>query len=215
MSMPTDREWLDLAREWQSEDESTRAPDIPATIRRRVQRFTWGLYAWTVLEVLSLSVILAFCTSLAWKRPQPLEVTTAVTVWLLAGVATGFALWNRRGTWRPAAATTRAFVELAHERCLRQLRGIRFGWRLLAVEAALFVPWIRWVIESEPAKKARSPEIYWTSYGLLAGLVLGTGLILLAYRRHVRRQFEQTQAALAEVSAGEVGDGPPPAPGVP
>ncbi|MEM7354145.1 MAG: hypothetical protein AAF657_25300 [Acidobacteriota bacterium] len=207
MSMETDRDWLDLADDWQADDESAPPAPIPADIRRRVQRFSWGLYAWTVFEALSLAAILAFATSLPLKRPELLEITTALTVWLLIGVGMGFTLWNRRGTWRPASQTTRAFVELAHERTVRQLRGIRFAWWLLAVEVALFTPWILWVVHSKPEKQARIPEIYWTSYGLLAGLTSLSAFFLWGYRRHVQRQHVKTRAALEEISTDDAGVG--------
>ena len=201
MNTEPDRDWQQLARDWQTDEESPSAADIPADIRRRVQRFSLGLYALTVVEVVGLSVALFYFTRSAWIDPGPLEITTAATLWILGSVAMGFALWNRRGTWRPSARTTRAFVELSRERCLRRLRSVRFAWWLLAAEFLLFVPWIAWVIASKPEKLARAPEIYFTTYGFLAAMVLGASLALWWLRRTTARELaevEELRRSLAE-----------------
>jgi len=198
-----DREWSDLAQAWQADDSSAEMRrDIPADIRRKVQRFSWGLIALTVAEIGFLSLALAFLTWRAWQTPKPLEITTAVAIWIFAIVGMGFTLWNRRGTWRPAAETTQAFLELSHRRCVRKLIGIRYAWRTLAVELALFIPWIVWVVESNPEKKARAPGVYVESYGYLATFVFIAAIILLEISRRTRRERQEMTAMLEDVDSG-------------
>ena len=66
---------------------------------------------------------------------------------------------------------------------------------LLGAEVAFFVPWIAWVISSRPEKLARAPDIYFTSYGFLVGMVLAASLILLWYlnREPVRAYFQSNE----------------------
>ena len=204
MNTDDDREWSDLAKAWQTDDGSAETPqDIPAEIRRKVQRFSWGLIALTVAEIGFLSLALAFLTWRAWQTPKPLEITTAVTIWIFAIVGMGFTLWNRRGTWRPAAETTQAFLYLSHRRCVRKLIGIRYAWRTLAVELVLFIPWIVWVVESNPDKKARAPGVYFESYGYLATFLLLGAVILLWTSRRTRREMQEMTAMLEEVRGGD------------
>lgn len=205
MSVELDREWADLARDWQGDTQLPAAPiDIPRDIRRKVQRFSWGLVALTVFELTFLGLALAFLTLRAWQQPHPLEITTAIAVWALSVVAMGFTLWNRRGTWRPEAETARAFLKLSHKRCVRKLIGVRYAWRILAVEIVLFVPWIAWVIDSKPAKKAQAPGIYFVSYGYLVGILLLTALFLHWYSRRTRRELAAMETMLAEAKDQEM-----------
>lgn len=193
MTPNDDREWQELARDWQTGGEP---PRIPSDVRRRVQRFSLGLYALTAAEILFLGALLVFFTRLAWIRPEPVELVTAAMVWTLGLAAMGFTLQNRRGTWRPAGGSTRDFVELSHKRCVHRLRGVRFAWRLLAAEVLFFLPWIAWVIASNPEKLARAPGIYFTSYGFLAAMVGVMAIGLEWYRRRTEREMREMEEIL-------------------
>ena len=194
MSETEDRDWKSLSRDWQETDLPTTSPvETPADLRRRTQRFGLGLLALTVVEVLALSAVLFVFSRKAWNDPEPIEVTIATTLWILGLAAMGFSVWNRRGTWRPTSESTLAFAALWRKRCHRRLRGVRFGWGLLAVETLFFIPWIAWVIASDPAKLERAPGIYFTNYGLLAGLILVASLVLLFYRRQTVRELDRSE----------------------
>ena len=123
-------------------------------------------------------------------------------VWTLGLTAMGFGLWNRRGTWRAEEQTTRAFVELSHKRCVHRLRGVRFAWWLLSAEVSFFVPWIAWVVSSRQEKLAQGPGIYFTSYGLLAALVLAAAIVLLWYRRRTTREMEEVEDLRRDLEGG-------------
>ena len=74
----------------------------------------------------------------AVTSPQPEAVVLAVEVWLFIIVTWIGSLWIGRGTWRPLAETTAAFVDLAVRRCRSNLRAIQFG-AVLYLGQLLFV----------------------------------------------------------------------------
>jgi hypothetical protein len=121
----------------------------------------------------------------------------AVVVWVLVAAAVGFDLWNRRGTWRPADLSARAWTELAFRRLEARRRGVSFGWVLLAAEAVFFLIWLGWGLGRDGAEALR----YLSAYGFLAVWVGLAALVLAWIGRRTARALERVAGELAALAA--------------
>jgi hypothetical protein len=192
MSVEVDRE-LELWRaEWQAVQPP---PDRAAALRRRVVRRSRGLVLGAVLEA---AVALAGCAALAWiagRHRAPLDVAFALGLGLLFVGLLAAVHWNRRGVWRPAAATTRAFLDLSILRCRRRLRGVRLGLWALLVEDALLAPWLAHRLAARAAAgEAIGVRNYLFGYGLLAALSLAVLAYSAAVAGYTRRELPRLEA---------------------
>jgi hypothetical protein len=175
------------------------AERAPAAIRDRVRRRSRRLVLLTAGERLLAAAAIVFLWRFARALGTPLDLFTLTAFAALAELAFAFSLWNRRGVWRPSAESTAAYLALERERCRRSRRSIQAGWVLLAVEVALFVPWIAHRLHAG----ARAPGLarYLAAYGYLAAVAGATAIVLLALaRRRAReeRELEAIQVSLEE-----------------
>ncbi len=139
MTGSTDREWQDWARDWQAAESATPASDA---IRQYVHHRSRLLRIWRAGEALVAAVFLPFLVHRAVTHTDPLERLAMAMLALITVGAIAFSWWNWRGATRTAGETTTSFVALSTERARRLLRGIAFGWLILAGEVAVFVPWV-------------------------------------------------------------------------
>jgi hypothetical protein len=99
--------------------------------------------AWRLAGELLAGVIwIVAAAALALSRPYPATLVLCGGVCLVVIVAVGFSIWNSAGTWRPRGESVSAFVELACERCRRDLRAIAFSKALLVVQLAFVLSWV-------------------------------------------------------------------------
>lgn len=128
-----------LASAWQAE-----SPSLPVDLERMVRR--QGL--WIVLNAAcGVLVSIAFLGGSLWwaiAHPEPEFVALAVGIWMITLATVIYSFANQAGTWSPAAEDTRAFLALSLKRCRAGLRGIRFGFYLLAIEVILLAAWHAW-----------------------------------------------------------------------
>jgi len=68
----------------------------------------------------------------------------ASVVWITTLAASGFSIWNWRSLWKAENKTAVEYAETYENYCIAGLRQIRFGYRLLAVQLAIVVPWFSW-----------------------------------------------------------------------
>jgi len=177
--------WMD---DWQSEEPRTATDPVldPAAILRQVKRRSLGLKLLTAGELLLAAGALAGLTLFALRHPDPIDVAVMASFCLLTLAALAFALWNRRGLWKPAAETTAAYLALARNRARRRQEALRVAWWLLAAETALFIPWIWHTLHADGGHPG--PLSYVLAYGYLA-LVVGTMAALLVWlQRWTRRE---------------------------
>ena len=62
-------------------------------------------------------------------------------VWLFILVTWAGCLWIVRGTWRPLAETTVAFIDISIRRCRSNLRGASFGAWLYVCQLSFVMLW--------------------------------------------------------------------------
>lgn len=177
MTHPISEEWTALAAAWQS------APVAHGlsleTLMRRERRRRVLMTLVVVSEALISLAGLAFAYLAARRMPASGGSILVGGVVVYIAVLTAFAVWNRRGTWRPLAETTEAFIAISILRCRRGLRTVRFviGIVLLQLLAMLV-----WTI-LEPFREA--------GMALIISLGIGAGFLLWAiwYRRLMLRQL--------------------------
>jgi hypothetical protein len=80
-------------------------------------------------------------TALALTSASPIGVVLVAEVWLFILVAWIGCLWLARGTWRPLAETTAAFIDLSIRRCRSNIRGVTFGAWLYVAQLSFMLLW--------------------------------------------------------------------------
>jgi hypothetical protein len=114
------------------------APDLTARVKRHSRFMRLMLLA----EVL---VTFVFGGGTIWlaatSRQADLGVLAGAT-WVFLAVAWAFGVWNRRGTWRPVALTSSAYLEISIRRCRSAIRAVIFGMMLFVVEMLFCLAWI-------------------------------------------------------------------------
>lgn len=133
-----DRELEIWREEWRSETEPL--PEIKSKIKRESRRFVLG----NIVAAAAAIAALVFSAMVALRDPSPEKIAWAVGIWVLTFVAGGYRVWNQRGVWRPAAQTTRAFVELSYNRAMAKVRAIRFASYVMLAWIAYYAALTVW-----------------------------------------------------------------------
>lgn len=155
--------------------------EVPADLRREVERGSRNLRLLLALEVLITVVLGGGSTLLATMDRRTEMLVLSVAVWLFLGAAWMFAIMNRRETWSPVAVSTAEFLDLSIRRCQRRLVSSGFGAVLYFVEMAFCLIWLYW----DPARREPLPTII---FGVATPLfVVG----LVRYRRKTTAELER------------------------
>lgn len=128
-----------LQAAWQQE-----SPAVPPDLRKLVDRQTWLIRLHTAVELLISAVFLGGSLWLAIVMQGPEFVVLAIAVWIVTLTAMIYSLWNRAGTWQPAAHDTHEFLQLSLRRCRAGLRAVAFGLYLLLAQVLLLALWHTW-----------------------------------------------------------------------
>lgn len=181
-----DDELLEWRAGWQADPEP--APEVRDLIRRRVKRRSLKMALSTAGELVTGIAMLVFVAWSALRDPTAINVGAMACLALLILWAMSFSLWYLRGTWRPRAETTSAFVALSVLRCQRRLQALRAGWWLLALELAVMIPWICLRLKAQAA-----------AWSLLAFLTALVSVCLIAAQRRTRRELREWEEMRASL----------------
>jgi hypothetical protein len=135
-------EWDRLSAEWRDTTLATSSSrdDASERLRARVRRHSVGLGILLATEVvLTLGVAAVVRSSLAQsggRGPLMAAAFVAMTVFVWS-----FALWNRRGSWRPLGESTADYLRLSHIRARAGRRSVRFVRATILISLALYGPW--------------------------------------------------------------------------
>ena len=173
--MKPDLEWEAWRAEWRADTE------VPADLRRKVERGSRNLRLLLALEVLITVVLGGGSTLLAAKDPHTEMVVLSAAVWLFLGAAWTFAIISRRAAWSPAAVSTTEFLTLSIRRCQMRLASSAFGAALYFVEMAFCLTWLYW----DPARREPLPAVIFT----VATPIFLVGLV--RYRRKTRAELQK------------------------
>jgi hypothetical protein len=163
-------------------------------LRREARRHERRLRA---RHVLSLGFAVALITFAAYFLQHHFNRETiawAIVVWGTTLAATAFSVSNWRVLWKAMDRSTAEYLAAYRARCNATLRAVRFGYRFLAVQLAISVPWLTWdLYRGRGSGRFGAPQ-YGFSMGLLALL---TAAFLFAFRRS-RRQALRDLSRLEE-----------------
>lgn len=170
-----DPELASWRREWHEQAEQL--PNLKKKIKRQDRRGILQAFLVGALLVLSLIGVWHFQTSLSRGF-----ATGAWFSCLIMGVY----VWRaRRGTWKPAAQTTEAYLVLLHKRAVAKQKIVQFAFRFLLTTTLLYAGFLAW---------------RWKHFSAVSAVVLValTGeLFLLRYMERKRqRQVDATQKLL-------------------
>jgi hypothetical protein len=137
--MSVDAELDRWRRQWQGGAESAVQAEAADALRRRVLRDTRRIWLGLIAPILVTVGIGGWIALRALRSGQTADVVLAVEGWLFIVVVWVGSLWIGRGTWRPFADTTAAFIEISIRRCEANLRGVSFGAYLYVLQLSLIV----------------------------------------------------------------------------
>jgi uncharacterized membrane protein YqjE len=180
-------EWTRWSASWRTSDGD---PVAKAGLRRRVERRRRRDLVLAALDAATAVGVTAAAAWFAWRDPQPWRVAWAATLAAFFAVALPLALWNRRGTLRPATQTVRGFLDLSALRARRTLRMLRFLPWFGAAEAAAVLALL--AVYGPPRAPARGAA-------LLAFLFLGIAAWGWWLARRTRRELAAIEAARREL----------------
>lgn len=123
-------------RLWHARPDSVVAADLQDRVARETRRRA----VWMIAPVFVTVAIGGWITARAFGAPELDNIVLAVETWLYIALIWAGSLWIDRGTWRPLANTTAAFVEISIRRCSSTVSGLRFG-ALMYVVQFLFIVW--------------------------------------------------------------------------
>ena len=140
-------EWTELIEQWNAVDESTIHFDA---LRARIEAERRRMIRSVALDTV-VSVLFAGGAAYALLRfPSPWTRLFAIDVAAMLVATWAFALWNRRGTWRPLGKTTESFLRLARLRCRRKIQAIRFGAEVMIAQLVAVAAWRVWGPQHAP-----------------------------------------------------------------
>jgi hypothetical protein len=185
--MSTDVELENWRRQWQSAAQPAARADAIEQLRRRVLRETRRLKLNLIWPILVTIVIGGAMIWRALRSGQSLDAWLAVETWIFIAVIWAGSLWIARGTWRPLADTTTAFVDLSIRRREANFRGAIFGLCLYVVQVGFIV------LALGPASPGGMVGLLTSGFMIVAGWIgVPFGLaVLYWFRRQQRRELER------------------------
>lgn len=195
--MSNDVELESWRRQWQGGAPPTAATNGVEQLRRRVLRET-RLIKWSLIAPLLVTFGVGGAMILrALRTEQPLDVWVAVETWIFIAVIWAGSLWIARGTWRPLADTTAAFVDVSIRRREANFRGAIFGLCLYVAQLAFTV------VVLGSASPVGVAGLLQSGFMIVAGWI-GVPLalaVLYWYRRRQRRDLERLRALKRQLQA--------------
>jgi len=140
-------EWTELVEQWNTEDEATIHFDA---LRTRIEAERGRMRRAVAVDIL-VSVLFVGGAAYALLRfPSAWTRLFAIDVAAMLMATWAFALWNRRGAWRPLGETTESYLTLARLRCRRKIQAIRFGADVLIAQLVAVTAWRVWGPQHAP-----------------------------------------------------------------
>ncbi|HZF29063.1 MAG TPA: hypothetical protein VE907_08100 [Gammaproteobacteria bacterium] len=183
-------------RAWQSYSAAPKAADL----RERVARDIRGARIALIGPVLVTVVAGGGTLVTALTRGTPADIALAVGVWTFIAAVWLGSLWIARGTWRPLAATTGAFLDFSVRRCRSVIAGARLGAILYLLGLFGILWWKHYYLSIGVRALLMSWQV--VLFGVAITPAVFSALCLLARRKraelacllNAKRQLEETLA---------------------
>lgn len=140
--MNTDAELAMWRRQWSAQPAARNDAHFADDLKRRVTRESRLMKIGLIAPTLVTLGIGGGFTALALTSAAPVNVVLVAEVWFFIVMAWAGSLWLARGTWRPFAETTAAFVDLTIRRCRSNIRAASFGAWLYAGQLSFMLLWM-------------------------------------------------------------------------
>jgi hypothetical protein len=170
-----DPELASWQREWH--EQSEQLPDLKKKIKRQDRHGM--LQAGLVCALLIVSLVAV------WHFETSLSRGFATGVWFSCLIM-GVYVWRaRRGTWKPAAQSTAAYLGLLHKRAVAKHSIVQFAFRFLLATTVLYAGFMAW---------------RWEHFSAIGAGVLAATIAELFYLHYLaskrRREVDATQQVL-------------------
>lgn len=140
---------------------------------------------------------LVFLVHRILTQGDPMEQVAMGLLALVTASALGFTWWNWYGALGSQGESTRTYVTLSIERTRRFARAVRAGWVLLAVELAIFTPWVAYRLYSQDPVASPSRQAF--GWAWLAGMTALGAAGLVALERWTAREARQLERLRTEL----------------
>lgn len=186
--MTTDNELERWRRQWQAEaSPSASRADEAERLRQRVVRETRWAKVSLIAPIWVTVGVGGGMTVLGLRGEHPLHVALAIETWIFIAVIWAGCLWIARGTWRPLADTTAAFVDISIRRRRANLRAATFGVCLYAFQLLIMKLLVGRLTSESLGDSLTSPHM------IIFGWIGLPGVLAAAYwfRRGQRAELER------------------------
>lgn len=175
--MNTDLELDGWRQRWQRQPVLREAAELKESVLRETRRLKlWLLAPAAVTVVIGGGVILQ-----ALSSPSPAAMVLAIGVWGFIATAWIGCLLLARGTWRPRAETTAAFLQLAIRRCESAVKTVPFGIGLYVFELLFMFVWAVSNGVGTPSQVLTAPSMI--AIGWVGGPIFVALMIVYARRK--------------------------------
>lgn len=135
-------EWDALGAEWRDQNPT---PDVRGGVaakrlRRQVRRHTRLQWLELAGEI-ALTIFFAIWGISLLNEPNGRGVGPAIAIFGMTAFAWIFAMWSRRGSWRPIGESTTEYLRLSHARVRAARYAIRFARGVILASMLFYVPW--------------------------------------------------------------------------
>ena len=136
------KDWEVLGAEWRDQNPASPATggDAADRLRRRVRRHTREQW----LELAGEIALTIFFALRGWSllaEPDGRGILPALAIFGMTTFVWCFALWSRRGSWRPLGESTLEYVRLSHARIRSARHSIRFARGVIIATMLFYIPW--------------------------------------------------------------------------
>ena len=139
--MNTDTELAVWRRQWGAQPDALNDADWSEDLKRRVTRDSRLLKIGLIAPILVTIGIGGGFSTWALTSASPADLVLGAEVWVFILVTWAGSLWLARGTWRPLAETTAAFIDVSIRRCRSNLTAASFGAWLYVCQLLFMVLW--------------------------------------------------------------------------
>lgn len=127
---------------WRAPTAATVAPAFDFRAEHRRQQ--WRLRAGYLFGLGFAVFLTAYAAAVLHRDFRPEVIAWAIVIWITTAGVTAFFVWNWRGLWNASGRSVTEYANLYEKQSLARLRAIRFGYRFLALQLSISVPWLSW-----------------------------------------------------------------------
>ncbi len=189
-------DWDTLSAAWRSP--SAEEPIAIDGLRRMVHRRQREMVALVVGEVAITILVGAMVLRVLRGGFTRSAVAAAALAIVVAAIVWAFTIWNRRGSWRPLAETTREYLRLSRERIVAGRRTVLFVRASVSIYTVAYGGWfVARVSRHSLGNEERTIWLFAAAYCWL--LVVWS----VWYARRLTREREQIESIARSLGLSE------------